>query len=130
MAIGKRLRSMAVAGSIVGAPLGMVDASSVHAAEWQSGTVICTNGRPVVGMWVQSSGGATGWVDNWRYSPGRTDRATYTHLFDSWGQWHRMVIGCGGTPQAWQTSNWTPDLWSGAGYFVHTCYGNGCSTTW
>lgn len=63
---------------------------------------MCANQDPVVGVWVNVSGGSSGWAtrtgsgysQNWRYN--------------TQGRPYSLTVGCGGTPARWNASTSTP----------------------
>jgi surface antigen len=73
------------------------------------GTVICASGRTVVGVWIQSSAGGSGWA-TFTKLPGRPHVAYYTRTMTigSTSSSVYPTVGCGGTPQSWASSNSAP----------------------
>jgi hypothetical protein len=83
----------------------------------RSGNVACwADHQNVVGVWVEVSGGGSGWA-SWS---GDTSRSTSWWRYDvPSGRSYRLHIGCGGTKSAWKSkaicpwttlttnSNWT-----------------------
>ena len=71
-----------------------------------TGAVQCAAGRNVVGVWVASTGAASGWA-SWKANPDRDDVAYYSRTITSAADVGiALHVGCGGSPAAWQT---TPD---------------------
>lgn len=69
-----------------------------------SGTVTCSSGNAVVGIWVEAHTGASGWAD---FKPA-ADRATVRYNYRlRYGGAYVLHIGCGGTSVDWKTSNRT-----------------------
>ncbi|MDO5344001.1 MAG: hypothetical protein Q4F02_03800 [Candidatus Saccharibacteria bacterium] len=84
----------------------LVAPSQAHAASY-TGTVHCTGGSilwndsAVVGIWIDQPGGRSGWAsftkkDKWS--------AEWSYDFKNDAP-YQIRVGCGGTPQAWQTTN-------------------------
>lgn len=72
------------------------------------GTVVCPSGLPVVGVWMQSSGGGSGFA-SWTRYPGRSHVARYSRTFSTnLSSGIYLNVGCGGSTSAWSTSNRTP----------------------
>lgn len=90
---------IAIALSVVGVAFTPTPA---HAA---SGTVTCSTSQ-VVGMWVEVSGGRSGWAGR----SGTNDFRVNNWWYDTQGKHWRAHVGCGGTPRYWGVtalSNWT-----------------------
>jgi hypothetical protein len=71
-----------------------------------SGTVNCPTGLPVVGIWVNdglSSG--SGWAS---YSAAGSDGAAFKYTLPSDASLYDLHVGCGGTPQAWAFTYYSP----------------------
>lgn len=111
------------------------------------GTVVCNSGRPVVGVWLASSGGGSGWA-SWSSMPGRANVAWYTKTisFTTATTSVEPRVGCGNSPASWASTNippaktvstsyiynvWCNDPTSGTG---RNCYSgklpSGRSTNW
>jgi hypothetical protein len=73
------------------------------------GTVECSNGQPVEGVWVQSSAGGSRWA-GWFAFPGKADAAFYSTTLTTLAPntWVTLHVGCGGS-----TSSWRSNLLSG-----------------
>ena len=92
----KRWMKALVAASILSVSgLGAVSSGVATAS---NGTVNCMNGSTVVGMWVQVSGGTSGWAA--RSGSGSAQNWS----FNTQGKSYRVHVGCGGTPQAWASN--------------------------
>ncbi|MEV0129357.1 hypothetical protein AB0H83_12975 [Dactylosporangium sp. NPDC050688] len=91
-----RIALMLAAGvAIVG--LGAAPASAAN-----SGSAMCANQDPVVGVWVNVSGGTSGWAS--RSGSGYSQNWSY----NTQGKSYSLTVGCGGTPQQWAASTSTP----------------------
>lgn len=66
-----------------------------------SGTVMCADQSTVVGVWVEVSGGRSGWAT--RSGSGYSQRWSYNTQAKSYS----LHVGCGGTPQKWAYSTKT-----------------------
>lgn len=102
-----------------------IDARPASAAN--GGRVMCANQAAVVGVWVQVSGGVSGWAG--RSGSGYEQGWSY----NTQGRSYKLTVGCGGTPARWASSSSTPSYsttWSnvtcypgwvygGASYYVH-----------
>lgn len=89
-----------------------VSASAASAATSYQirGTVVCPSGQSVVGVWVNSSGGGSGWA-GWTPYPGRPHVARYLRKFTTnLASNVSLNVGCGGTRARWSTSNRTPSI--------------------
>jgi surface antigen len=72
-----------------------------------SGTVVCNSGQPVVGVYVNSSKGGSGWA-SWQAQPGRSNVAKFSRgVTTTGGTSIRLDVGCGGTPSKWRGNNRT-----------------------
>lgn len=90
---------------------GLVSATPAAAATTVQvrGVVQCPVGQPVTGIWVQSSGGGSGFAvggSQWRTFPGYPHianfiRNTTTNLSTD----IQVHVGCGGTRQVWASNN-------------------------
>lgn len=95
-------------------------AGSASAAN--SGYAMCANQASVVGVWVNVSGGRSGWAS--RSGSGYSQRWSY----DTQGRYYSLTVGCGGTPQRWAVSTSTPyysKSWSSVVCFPGYSYGYG-----
>ena len=73
------------------------------AARSKRGEVVCAGGEsPVVGVWVKVRGGTSGWAT---LSNKRGHKANWS--YDTQGKKYQLHIGCGGTPQRWETNTRT-----------------------
>lgn len=84
------------------ASLAFITAAPANAA---SGKVSCGVNNPV-GMWVEVSGGTSGWATLANTSSPRVKNWSYNTQGKQW----RARVGCGGTSENWKysiTSNWT-----------------------
>ncbi len=70
-----------------------------------SGSVLCLDGD-VVGVWVEGESGGSGFADLEGIGE---PTVTYSYNLKSY-QPYSMVIGCGGTPSEWESSNRSPVL--------------------
>lgn len=72
-----------------------------------SGTVVCPSGAPVVGVWVQSTGGGSKFAAR-APSKGGTTMSIYSARVNSGAV--ELHVGCGGTPAKWASDQWTPRI--------------------
>lgn len=87
-----------------------------------SGTAMCANQDDVVGVWVNVSGGTSGWAVR------RGSGYSQSWSYNTQGKKYSLTVGCGGTPQAWKTSTSTPSYstsWSNVTCFPGWSYGFG-----
>ncbi|HJQ07206.1 MAG TPA: hypothetical protein VJ872_17280 [Nocardioides sp.] len=87
-----------------------------------SGYAMCANQANVVGVWVNVSGGVSGWAT--RTGSGYSQRWAY----NTQGRSYSLTVGCGGTPQSWAASTSTPyysTSWSNVTCFPGWSYGFG-----
>lgn len=95
------------------------------------GTVICPNGKIVVGVTVQSTSGGGGPATVSRY-PGAGVVARFSRIFPTnLPSTVFLDVGCGGTESAWASTNRTPSTSVPAGtilYLNTTCNGTGSCT--
>lgn len=71
------------------------------------GTVRCTNGAKVVGVWINSSAGGSTWA-NWTPYPGTASVAIIRKTISTnFPTQLRLDVGCGGTPASWASNNKT-----------------------
>jgi hypothetical protein len=104
----RRCQLMALSGSIfalmVAVPVPAVAATGTIVV---SGVVSC-QWNPVVGVYVESGGGGSGWA-GWKVVDGHTNIATYQAKIQntSLPTNIRLHVGCGGTPSAWWSDNRT-----------------------
>jgi len=77
-----------------------VAASPIDAA----GKVVCASGAPVVGVWVETEAGDSGWA---KLSDANGGEAMYSYRLRFGGR-YQLHVGCGGTATAWGSSNFTP----------------------
>lgn len=74
------------------------------------GLAICSSGRTVVGVWVESSAGDSGWA-SFTLLPGHANMAYYLRTpitFSSSTTSVYVTVGCGGTSQSWASSSSSP----------------------
>jgi uncharacterized protein YraI/surface antigen len=72
-----------------------------------SGTVECNSGA-VVGIWIQSSGGGSGFA-GWTPLALTARAATYSRTFTTKTPTNiQLRVGCGGTKAAWGSTNYAP----------------------
>lgn len=80
-------------------------AVSAVPANAASGTVTCATSN-VVGVWVNVSGGTSGWASRTATSDPHINYYSYNTQGKSWS----VNVGCGGTPSNWAqsiSSNWS-----------------------
>jgi len=116
----KRLTAIAV-GLLIMA--GGAFATAAPASASVSGDIQCFYGNDaVVGAWVEVPGGTSGWAS---LSPDGYGGANYSYGAVSAGTTYRLHVGCGGTPQSWGTTFYTPYVTGG--YYDWICTsGYGC----
>lgn len=87
-----------------------------------SGSVDCTYGNNAeVGVWVEA-GSHSGWAS---LTPDGYGGAYYSYGAISAGTTYRLHVGCGGTPQNWGITFYTPYV--SGGYYDWVCTtGYGC----
>lgn len=99
---------------------GVAISGSDVASAANSGSAMCVNQAPVVGVWVTVSGGTSGWAT--RSGSGYSQRWSY----NTQGKAYKLTVGCGGTPAKWKTSTSTPTYsktWSHVMCFPGWSYG-------
>lgn len=94
------LATAAIVGSI------MVSAPPAMAASVTfKGSAVCNSGRSVVGIWVSSSDGGSGWATRSAF-PGDPNAAFFTKTISVSGSSSVYVdVGCGGSSSQWASSN-------------------------
>ena len=105
------LAAMAIAAT------GFVAAASPAGASVRSGNVHCyADHQNVVGVWVEVSGGGSGWA---QWSGNTASSSTWWKYDVPAGRSYRLHVGCGGTRSSWasntkcawttktSSSNWT-----------------------
>jgi hypothetical protein len=74
------------------------------------GTVACPSGKVVVGVWVESSGGGSGFAA-WSAYPGARTIARFSRTFTTNLATNvHLNVGCGGKPSKWGSSSRTPKV--------------------
>jgi len=100
---------------------GGLSAANVASAA-NSGSVMCANQSTVVGVWVQVSGGTSGWAS-------RSGSGYYNFWsYNTQGRPYILTVGCGGSPARWGSSSSTPFYstnWSNVTCFPGGSYGFG-----
>ena len=77
-----------------------------------SGTVLCPAGKNVVGVWIHSNFlGESGWA-TWIPAEGQPEKAHFAYPLPE-GREYDASVGCGGTPDTWETSNYSHTAVSG-----------------
>jgi hypothetical protein len=100
----------------------MIGLGAAPAYAANSGTEMCVNQDPVVGVWVNVSGGTSGWAS--RTGSGYSQ----TWSYNTQGKSYSLTVGCGGTPAHWNASTSTPyysTSWSNVFCFPGWAYGLG-----
>lgn len=99
------LLALAIVASTVAAPPAGAATPTV------SGSVSCSNGQPVRGVWVQSSAGGSKWASWWAF-PGRPTEAYFSASlsFGATSSSIQLHVGCGGTTSSWWSTNLTPTI--------------------
>lgn len=91
-----------------------------------SGVVVCASGQQVVGVWVDSPAGGSGFA-NFSRQPGAPHVAQYSRTVTAGGS-VSLHVGCGGTPSSWRGDNWTPRIAIGGGRTVNTVCNDAAGT--
>lgn len=115
----RMLRRAALAGLVIVAGMAIGQGSATAA---NSGSATCANQDPVVGVWVNVSGGQSGWAS--RSGSGFSQNWSY----NTQGRSYSLTVGCGGTPARWKASTSTPSYsttWSHVMCFPGGSYGYG-----
>lgn len=101
---------------------GLSAAATGTASAANAGSVTCANQSAVVGVWVNVSGGVSGWAS--RSGSGYQQYWSY----NTQGKSYSLTVGCGGTPSKWASSTSTPyysTTWSNVMCFPGWNYGFG-----
>lgn len=118
----RRALSVALATLLGVSGLGLADTPAYAA---NAGTAMCANQDTVVGVWVNVSGGTSGWAA--RSGSGYSQHWSY----NTQGKSYSLTVGCGGTPANWAVSTSTPSYkttWTNVTCFPGWGYGLG--TVW
>jgi hypothetical protein len=81
-----------------------------------SGSVRCSSGQPVQGVWVQAEVDGKGAFAAWRYDDADQRVATFTH--EVRGPSYAVHVGCGGSPHVWLVDVWSEYVTGGPYVFV------------
>jgi hypothetical protein len=69
------------------------------------GTVECTNGQAIQGIWVEASDPAKrGWASRW--SLGSSSRNGWSHAALNPGEWYQINVGCGSWNPTYTSVMW------------------------
>lgn len=101
---------------------GLVTTNSGVASAANGGTAMCANQANVVGVWVNVSGGRSGWATR------RGSGFSQSWSYNTQGRPYSLTVGCGGTPAKWAASTSTPSYsttWSNVVCFPGWGYGFG-----
>jgi len=71
-----------------------------------TGSVRCSSGAAVVGVWVEGRSGGSWWADDFTPLTTNPSTASFVKLLPHGGQ-YQVRIGCGGTPADWRTTNYS-----------------------
>jgi hypothetical protein len=115
----KWLRRTALAGLVTFGGLAVGQGSAIAA---NSGSITCFNSGDVVGVWVNVSGGSSGWAS--RTGSGIQQNWSY----NTQGRSYSLTVGCGGSPSRWASQASTPyysTSWSNLSCFPGWQYGVG-----
>jgi hypothetical protein len=115
-------RRLASTVAVAVATAGLMTAGAGAANAANSGYATCMNQANVVGVWVNVSGGRSGWASRSGY--GYQQRWSY----DTQGRSYSLTVGCGGSPSNWAASTSTPyynSTWSSVSCFPGWSYGFG-----
>jgi surface antigen len=100
---------VAFATAVVGS-VGLSNPAAAATAVRVHGTVECSGGKAVVGIWINSSGGGSKFAD-WTPYPGRPHVAVYSATVSTnFSTNLRLDVGCGGSKATWGSNNKTPEL--------------------
>jgi hypothetical protein len=94
------------------ATVGVLGATEGVAHAANSGSAMCANQATVVGVWVNVSGGASGWAT--RTGSGYRQGWSY----NTQGRPYSLTVGCGGSPSRWAVSTSTPSYSTGWSHIV------------
>lgn len=83
-------------------------------AQAESGTIYDFTPYNIVGMWVEVSGGTSGWA-----TLTQTSVNVYDWYFDAQGKEWRAHVGIGGTPQNWMRNEKTNRVWGSKDIEIH-----------
>ncbi len=92
-----------------------------------TGSVQCTQGKPVVGIWVNSSAGGSGWA-GWLKGHDATVRyfrypSAHGTISTAAGTNISVHVGCGMTGTKWASDNWTANyVAASSGHLVLNAY--------
>lgn len=108
---GMRAKMIALFTALMAAMSFVVAAPTQAHAATRTGTVLCTGGTiypgesgAVVGIWIHQPKGRSGWA-----SFTRTDQWSANWSYDFVNdEPYQIRVGCGGTPRAWQSTNYGP----------------------
>jgi hypothetical protein len=106
-----KVRIALTAGMFVLAPaLVLAQAPVASAAQPTiSGNVTCANNEPVVGVWINSSGGGSRFAQTWTKTG--TATASYTSpVATSLPTSVSLHVGCGGSKQNWASDDFSPPI--------------------
>lgn len=115
-------RRLGVVGAAVLVAATGVISSQNPAMAANGGKAMCVNKDPVVGVWVEVSGGRSGWAT--RSGSGYSQNWAY----NTQGKAYSLTVGCGGSPARWAVSTRTPyfsKTWSNVSCFPGWGYGLG-----
>lgn len=102
------------------AAAGIVGAAPASAAV--SGTVDCTNGQAIQGIWVEAADPAKrGWANRW--SIGGSHRNGWSHAALNSGDSYQLRVGCGSWSPTYMSIQWN----SHSGDFLCIPYSQGIS---
>ena len=90
-------------------------APAASAAVTLNGTVQCISGEPVVGVWVVSNTGGTGWA-NFTPASGLPSKASFSKSVTNTNSYY-LSVGCGGNAQTWHTTNYSDTVSGNSKYF-------------
>jgi hypothetical protein len=117
-----RRRATVLVGLAAALGVAAVGLTPAAAQAANAGTAMCANQDPVVGVWVNVSGGSSGWA-------ARNGSGYYqSWSYNTQGKSYSLTVGCGGTPASWKTSTSTPSYrttWSNVTCFPGWSYGLG-----
>jgi len=122
------IRSMAVVVTLAASALTVM--ATPAAATVRSGNVYCwADYQNVVGIWVEVSGGGSGWA---QWSGNTSSSSTWWRYDVPSGRSYRLHVGCGGTKQNWRTNTrcgWTTKTTSSNWSIVYVYGSRVCRAT-
>ncbi len=85
-----------------------------------AGELVCPEGEPVVGAWIEPNDHADRGWGAFKQEPGHPNRATFTASIAHSSR-YSIHVGCGGTPTNWEHDNPSPEIPLGPMLMQVTC---------